>query len=275
MATSDLDGNCDVSPKGDPPGQLVHVIDDTTIALAERPGNKRADGYKNILANPHVGLNFLIPGRGDTLRINGRARLVSDAPFFDEMVVKGHRPLLAVVVEIDDIFFHCAKAFLRSGIWKPETWDPEATVPRRSVIASEVEPAGMSIAQLDEYYDESSYSRASTSVSYPFLKGHGTENDFVLLPDLDGSVHGDLSRRAGACAVRPAGGHRRRRRAAGIRTAAYDAVQTRQSGSWTTATPTGRSRRCAATASACSCATWSTRASRTGRGRSGSTPATA
>ena len=121
--------------QGRPGRQLVHVIDDRTIALAERPGNRRADGYRNILANPHVGLNFLIPGRGDTLRINGRARLVSDAPFFDEMVVKGHRPLLAVVVDIDDLFFHCAKAFLRSGLWKPETWDPEATVPRRAVIA--------------------------------------------------------------------------------------------------------------------------------------------
>ena len=75
------------------------------------------------------------------------------------MVVKGHRPLLAVVVDIDDIYFHCAKAFLRAGLWKPETWDPEAKVPRRSVIASQVEPAGMSIAQLDDYYDESNYSR--------------------------------------------------------------------------------------------------------------------
>ena len=159
MATSDADGSCDASPKGDPPGQLVHVIDDRTIALAERPGNKRADGYKNILVNPHVGLNFLIPGRGDTLRINGRARLVSDAPFFDELVVKGHRPLLAVVVEIDDIFFHCAKAFLRSGLWKPETWDPEAKVPRRAVIAKEVEPSGMTIEQLDDYYRPENYSQ--------------------------------------------------------------------------------------------------------------------
>src|ERR1700760_4493902 len=88
LATSDADGNCDASPKGDPAGQLVHVIDDTTIAIAERPGNKRVDGYKNVMANPHVGLNFMIPGRGDTLRINGRATLVSDAPFFEEMVVK-------------------------------------------------------------------------------------------------------------------------------------------------------------------------------------------
>jgi PPOX class probable FMN-dependent enzyme len=159
MATSDAQGNCDASPKGDPAGSLVHVIDDRTIALAERPGNRRADGYKNILANPHVGLNFFIPGRGDTLRINGRARLVSDAPFFDEMVVKGHRPVLAVVVDIDDVFFHCAKAFLRAGLWKPETWDPDGIVPRRAVIASQVEAAGMSVEQLDDYYDPANYSR--------------------------------------------------------------------------------------------------------------------
>ena len=89
VATADASGACDVSPKGDPPGQLAHVIDDTTIAIAERPGNRRVDGYRNVLANPHVGLLFLIPGRGDTLRINGRARLVSDAPFFDAMVVRG------------------------------------------------------------------------------------------------------------------------------------------------------------------------------------------
>lgn len=159
MATASATGACDASPKGDPAGQLVHVIDDRTIALAERPGNKRADGYRNILENPQVGLNFFIPGRGDTLRVNGRARLVQDAPFFDEMVVKGHRPLLAVVVDIDEIFFHCAKAFLRSGLWQPETWDPEAKVPRRAVIAREVEPSGMTIDQLDDYYRPDNYSR--------------------------------------------------------------------------------------------------------------------
>ena len=159
LATSDAEGNCDASPKGDPAGSLVHVIDDTTIAIAERPGNRRADGYHNILANPHVGLNFLIPGRGDTLRINGRARLVSDAPFFDEMIVKGHRPVLAIVVDIDQIFFHCAKAFLRSGLWQPETWQPEAVVPKRAVIAKQVEPDGRTEAELEEYYKPENYSR--------------------------------------------------------------------------------------------------------------------
>ena len=155
MATSAADGSCDASPKGDPAGQLVHVIDDVTIALAERPGNRRADGYRNILDNPHVGLDFLIPGRGDTLRVNGRARLVSDAPFFDELVVKGHRPLLAVVVDIEEIFFHCTKAFLRSQLWKPETWDPTGLVPRRAVLAHDVEPSGKTIEELDEYYGPS------------------------------------------------------------------------------------------------------------------------
>lgn len=155
LATSTSAGILDASPKGDPAGSLVHVIDDVTIALAERPGNKRADGYQNILDNPHVGLVFVIPGRGDTLRINGRARLVSDAPFFDDLVVKGHRPLLAVVVDIEEIFFHCSKAFLRSQLWKPETWDPTGRVPRRAVLAHDVEPTGMTVEELDAYYGPS------------------------------------------------------------------------------------------------------------------------
>lgn len=149
IATADETGACDVSPKGDPPGQLAYVIDETTIALAERPGNRRADGYRNVLVNPHVGLIFLIPGRGDTLRINGRARLVSEAPFFDEMIVKGHRPILALVVEIEEIFHHCAKAFLRSQLWRPETWrDP---MPPRPVIAKTLDRPDQTLEELAVY----------------------------------------------------------------------------------------------------------------------------
>ena len=151
MATSAADGTCDVSPKGDPAG-FVHVLDDRTLVVPERPGNRRADGYRNILDNPQVGLLFMIPGRGDTLRVNGRARLVSDAPFFDAMVVKGHRPVLAVVVDIDEVFHHCQKAFLRSRLWEPESWDPDGRVPRRAVIARELEPSGKTLEELDEYY---------------------------------------------------------------------------------------------------------------------------
>ncbi len=153
VATSGADGTCDVSPKGDPAGSLVHVIDDRTIALAERPGNRRADGYRNILANPHVGLVFLIPGRGDTLRINGRAVLVREAPWFDEMLIKGRRPVMALVVEIEEVFHHCAKAFLRSRLWHPETWEPLAVAPRPQ-IAQQLERPDDPIEELERYYGE-------------------------------------------------------------------------------------------------------------------------
>ncbi|MCM0674015.1 pyridoxamine 5'-phosphate oxidase family protein [Micromonospora phytophila] len=150
VATAGTDGSCDVSPKGDPPGFAL-VLDERTVAVPERPGNKRADGYRNILDNPHVGLLFLIPGRTDTLRINGRARLVRDAPWFDDMVVKGHRPVLAVVVEIEQIFYHCAKAFLRSELWQPETWQPDA-LPTRARLIKEVEAPAESLADLERHY---------------------------------------------------------------------------------------------------------------------------
>lgn len=158
LATSDDDGRCDASPKGDPPGQLVHVVDEHTIAIAERPGNRRVDGYRNVLVNPHVGLTFLIPGRGDTLRINGRARLVDDAAYFDAMAVRGKRPILALEVEIETVFFHCAKAFLRSGLWDPESWEP-GSVPRRAVIAHELEHSPRTLEDLDDYYRPESYGK--------------------------------------------------------------------------------------------------------------------
>ena len=150
IATSGADGTCDVSPKGDPPGFAL-VLDDATIAIPERPGNKRADGYRNILANPHAGLIFVIPGRKETLRINGRARLIRDAPFFDDMIVKGHRPQLALLVEIEQIFFHCMKSFMRAQLWEPESWHPEA-VPPHAVIAKSVQPREETLEELERYY---------------------------------------------------------------------------------------------------------------------------
>ena len=153
IATANAHGDADVSPKGDPAGFTV-VLDNTTIALPERPGNRRADGFHNVLENPYVGLVFVIPGRGDTLRINGRATIVRDAEFFDGMVVRGHRPALAVVVEIDEVFFHCSKAFLRAGAWEPSSWAPEAA-PRRAVIAQAVERPEDPLDVLDEYYGPS------------------------------------------------------------------------------------------------------------------------
>ena len=150
VATAGPDGSCDVSPKGDPPGFTV-VLDDTTVAIPERSGNRRADGFHNILRNPHVGLIYFIPGRGDTLRINGRARLVRDAPWFHQMIVKGHRPQLALVVEIEQIFFHCAKAFLRAGLWQPDTWHPTA-LPSCAALVKAVQPTEETLEQLEHYY---------------------------------------------------------------------------------------------------------------------------
>ena len=154
LATAGADGRTDASPKGDPPGQLVHVLDERTVALAERPGNKRVDGYLNVLDNPHAGLVCVIPGRGDTLRINGRARLVREAPWFEEMVVKGHRPLLALVIDVEEVYFHCAKAFMRSRLWHPEDWDPTA-VSSRAEIAKLLERPDEPIEALEEYYGAS------------------------------------------------------------------------------------------------------------------------
>lgn len=153
VATADARGNCDISPKGDPRG-FVHILDDRTLALPERPGNRRGDGFHNILENPHVGLIFFVPGRGTTLRIKGRARIVREAPFFDAMLHDGHRPKLAVLVDIDNIFFHCAKAFMRSGLWEPDSWSDEG-LPSHAEITHALGRSGKSLEELREYYGPS------------------------------------------------------------------------------------------------------------------------
>lgn len=151
VATTDAHGRVDVSPKGDPPG-FVQIIDDTTIAIPERPGNRRVDGFLNVLQRPHVGTVFVIPGRGDTLRINGTARILSDAEYFEAMVVGGNRPILALEIAIEEVFFHCPKAFLRSDAWKPDSWNPTA-VPSVAQMAKAFKP-DQSQAELDAYYSE-------------------------------------------------------------------------------------------------------------------------
>jgi predicted pyridoxine 5'-phosphate oxidase superfamily flavin-nucleotide-binding protein len=115
---------------------------------------RRTRRFRNVLANPNVGLLYFIPGRGDTLRVNGRARLIREAPFFDRMAVKGHRPKLALLVHVEQIFYHCAKAFLRSKLWEPGTWSPDA-VPPRALIAQALERPKESVEDLQRYYGPS------------------------------------------------------------------------------------------------------------------------
>ena len=115
-----------MSPKGDGPG-FVRVLDDTHLAIPDRIGNNRLDGMRNILQNPHVGLIFLIPGREDTLRVNGKAWIVEDDELLDSMTMKGKRPPFCIGVEVEEAYMHCARAFMRAGLWKPERWpDPKA-----------------------------------------------------------------------------------------------------------------------------------------------------
>jgi len=158
IATSDADGNCDASPKGDPAGHLIHVLDENTVAVPERPGNRRADGYLNVLSNPHVGIISLIPGREDTLRLNGRARLVRDAPFFADLEVRGRRPVLAMIVRIDQVFFHCAKAFMRSRLWQPESWPPAGAMPSVAALCKTVQDTPVTLEELQAHYAREHYS---------------------------------------------------------------------------------------------------------------------
>jgi PPOX class probable FMN-dependent enzyme len=128
LATSGADGSCDVSPRGDPAGSVL-VLDATTLAFADRKGNRRLDSMRNILGNPAVGMLFIVPGVGDTLRVNGTARVVAEAPYLPRLTVAGVTPHLAIEVTVDELFLHCTKAFARSALWDPETWPAENDVP--------------------------------------------------------------------------------------------------------------------------------------------------
>jgi uncharacterized protein len=133
LATSATDGTCDVSPRGDPAG-FVHILDEKTLLVPERPGNKLADSLRNVLDNPHVGLLFLIPGVGDTLRVNGHAALTTDATLLEPLAVEGKTPKLGLLVEVDEVFTHCSKAFIRSDLWNPERHIERSELPSQGEI---------------------------------------------------------------------------------------------------------------------------------------------
>jgi len=140
LATSGADGTRDVSPKGDAPG-FVRVLDETRLVIPERNGNKRLDGIKNILANPHIGLIFLVPGRDETLRVNGRAYITRDPALLEPMAVQGVTPKLAIGVEVEQAFLHCVKSFRRSRLWTHAEWPaPDALPSIACVIFDQIKP---------------------------------------------------------------------------------------------------------------------------------------
>jgi PPOX class probable FMN-dependent enzyme len=155
LATSSAAGRCDVSPKGDGPG-FVQVLDDRHLLIPDRPGNKRLDGMRNLLDNPHAGLIFLIPGVEETLRVNGRAWIVRDADLLASCEVRGKVPGLGIGGEVEEAFIHCAKAFKRSGLWEPERWpDLSGLASSATMLHDQTRPPGVTVADMERALLES------------------------------------------------------------------------------------------------------------------------
>lgn len=155
LSTSDDQGALDASPKGDAPGFVV-IEDERTIVIPDRPGNKLALGHRNILRNPQVGVIFMIPGTPETLRVNGRAELTRDPELLERLAARGRPAVLAIRVRTDQVFFHCAKAFIRSNLWKPEKWGEPHHVSFGEIFAART-GAGADAAKAYDEAVETSY----------------------------------------------------------------------------------------------------------------------
>lgn len=154
IATADGKGKVDVSPKGDPAG-FVQVLDDQTLAIPERLGNRLADSLLNILSRPQVGLLFTVPGKQETLRAGGTARIVQDAWLLEKMAIKGKLPQLATVITVDRVFFHCAKCMMRSHLWEPSAWPSLDGVPTLAEAIIDHAKLSDSVQQVQAGLDES------------------------------------------------------------------------------------------------------------------------
>ncbi|MCR2802794.1 pyridoxamine 5'-phosphate oxidase family protein [Paenibacillus soyae] len=156
LATSDKEGRCDASPRGDEPG-FVYIVDEKHLFIPERPGNKRMDSIHNILVNPQIGIIFMIPGLEETFRINGKACVSRDPILLERTAVNGKLPLLGIGVELEECYMHCAKAFKRSGLWTPAQWLPKEELPSApKIIAAHVrEKVEVSEEQVRASLDES------------------------------------------------------------------------------------------------------------------------
>lgn len=156
LGTQNLDGRADVSPRGDPPG-FVRILDDRTLAIPDRPGNNRLDSLSNIVANPSIGLLFVVPGFDDTLRVNGQASLTTDPALLESMRVNDRVPTLAIIVRVGEVFMHCAKAFRRSHLWDPTHFQNRTEMPSLvKIILDEtsVAPAEDEMRKIDADLEE-------------------------------------------------------------------------------------------------------------------------
>lgn len=133
IASADAEGHCDVTPRGGPAG-FVAVLDERTLAIPDATGNKRLDTLQNIIATGRAGLIFLIPGRNDTLRVNGRACVSTDPRLLGQLTAVGKPPRSAVVLEVEEVYGHCPKALLRGSVWKPEQWLAKDAVPSSAEV---------------------------------------------------------------------------------------------------------------------------------------------
>ena len=137
LATTDASGQCDVSPRGDPPG-FVRILDDRTLLVPERPGNRIADTLRNILANPRVAILFVLPGLGESFRVNGRATLTTDAELLAPSAVEGKPLKLGILVDIEEAYTQCPKAFIRSHLWDPARHLPQSAIPTNGQILQDI-----------------------------------------------------------------------------------------------------------------------------------------
>jgi len=149
VATSDPAGHCDLSPRGDPAG-FVRILDERTLLLPERPGNRLADSLRNMLANPHIGLLFIVPGATDTFRVNGRATITTDPELLAPCAVEGKVPLLGILVDIDEAYTQCSKAFLRSHLWDPQRFVDPATMPTGGQVHRAIQGEAFDADQYDQ-----------------------------------------------------------------------------------------------------------------------------
>lgn len=153
IATSDLQGNFDVSPKGDPAG-FVKILSDKILAIPDRPGNRKADTLRNIIQNPNVGLIFLIPGIKETLRVNGEAKIVRDEKVLELLSCQGKTPSFAIIVQVKEAFMHCAKCMIRSNLWGTIDDTQERSVPTLAKVIVDHGKLEITYEELDDRIKE-------------------------------------------------------------------------------------------------------------------------